>query len=65
MIVVPPKPCMLRRIVIKNRGIIIIRVWTWKIWSPLLSWPSRWALSNHTLPLDHHYKAIYFDVVES
>ena len=37
LIIVPPIFCMLQRIVIKNKGIIIIRVWTRKIQSSLLS----------------------------
>ena len=39
LIVFPPKSYIMRRI-IKNRSIIIVRVCTRKIWSPLLSWSS-------------------------
>ena len=39
LIVVPPKAIILRRIV-KNRGIILVRIITWIIWSSLLNWSS-------------------------
>ena len=57
MIVVPPKSCILHRI-IENKGIIVVRVCTQIIRSSLLSWSSRWTFSKHVLPLDHHYGAI-------
>ena len=57
LIVVPPISVILRRIV-KNRGIILVRICTWIIRSSPLTWSSRWTLSIHVLPLDCHHGAI-------
>ena len=57
LIVVPLISIVLRRIV-KNTGIILVRIITWTIWSSLLTWSSRWTLSIHPLPLDCHHGAI-------
>ena len=57
LIVVRPISIVLRRIV-KNRGIILVRIIIWIIWLSLLTWSSRWTLSIYPFPLDCHHKAI-------
>ena len=42
LIVVPPISIILQGIV-KNRGIILVRIITWIIWSSLLTWSSWWT----------------------
>ena len=57
LIIVPSIYIILQRIV-KNRGIIMVRICTWIIRSFLMTWSSRWTLSIHVLPLDCHHGAI-------
>ena len=58
---VPPKSCMLCRIVINKRASIRIWACTRIIRSSLLTWPSWWALSIHALLITCNLNMIIHD----